>query len=44
MSEERLQKLGVPMGPRIRILQEVQKLQATLRAPREQKYSNFYIV
>ncbi|RWS31363.1 hypothetical protein B4U80_01378, partial [Leptotrombidium deliense] len=26
MNEERLQKLGIPMGPRIRILQEASKL------------------
>jgi Fe2+ transport system protein FeoA len=24
MSEERLQKMGIPMGPRLRILQEAQ--------------------
>jgi len=34
LSEEKLQKLGIPMGPRTRIIQEINKL----------KPSNLYLV
>lgn len=43
LNEDKLQKLGLPMGPRIRVLQEIQKLQIN-RFNRDQKYQNFYIV
>lgn len=42
LTEEKLQKLGIPMGPRVRIIQEIQKMQLS-RINRDQKY-NFYIV
>lgn len=43
LNEDKLQALKIPMGPRLRILQEIQKLQMN-RFNREQKYHNFYIV